>query len=149
MALIQRECISQNPYLTLFMTGKMLTDEKAIPLFARRNFEMFKERLSRVSLEITDLESYLSTHERPFDFMNLSDLFEYLSAKESHDLFSLIARRLKPGGAIGYWTLLVDRLPSLELALDKELSKKLSAADRTWFYADFRVARKPLEVFGE
>ena len=89
-----------------------------------------------------DLESHLASSGETYDFMVLSDLFEYLSEEQTRALFASLARGLSADGAIAYWTLLVDRKPSGDLRLNAELSARLSSEDRTWFYSGFHVAQK-------
>jgi S-adenosylmethionine-diacylglycerol 3-amino-3-carboxypropyl transferase len=74
---------------------------------------------------------------------NLSDIFEYMSEDLADRVFSTLADRLRSGGRIAYWNLLVPRAPSPALDgklthLD-ELSQRLWRQDRSWFYRDFRI----------
>lgn len=140
--LISSQLISENPFLYLFLTGRPLLDQNAIPTLKPDNFEILKARIGRVELICQDLESYLSTNRDRFDFMNLSDVFEYLSEDEAENLFRTIHRNLSDRGGIGYWTLLVDRKPQELLRINENVSSSLTRTDRTWFYSGFYLAEK-------
>jgi S-adenosylmethionine-diacylglycerol 3-amino-3-carboxypropyl transferase len=141
--LIQTELISENPYLTYFLTGRALRGPASIPLWNKENFEVIKSRIGCVEIKTQDLESYLATVKEPFDFMNLSDLFEYVSDEHAQALFKNLGSHLSLRGKLAYWTLLVPRFPKdQELAIDEKESRELSLKDRTWFYSGFHVARK-------
>jgi S-adenosylmethionine-diacylglycerol 3-amino-3-carboxypropyl transferase len=142
LRLIQTQLISENPYLHLFLTGQPLTASSAVPLLNRGEFESLKEGAAAVEIVSQDLESFLAEQAGEFDFMNLSDVFEYLSETESTHLFSLLHKRSAPGGLIAYWTLLVNREPSSGWIFQREVSERLSAEDRTWFYSGFKLATK-------
>ena len=77
--------------------------------------------------------------------MNLSDIFEYLSEAQTQSLFRALHSMLSPGGALAYWTLLVERLAQVTgLKEDVEISQALSSSDRTWFYSGFHLIRRDI-----
>ena len=77
---------------------------------------------------------------------NFSDMFEYSSKEAADALFEALANHFAPGGRIAYWNLLVPRAPPSRLKTKlvrlKELSEKLHAKDRVFFYSSFNVFEK-------
>lgn len=81
-----------------------------------------------------------------FDYMNLSNIFEYMTP----ELFTNTARGLlnglNPGGKLAYWNLMVTRsvagqFPD-EMKNEEALSKELSALDKGFFYQQFHLDYK-------
>ncbi len=139
--LLKSQLISENPYLSYFLSGRPAVGQH--PLWTEKTYDIIRERIDRVQIETIDLESFLQRRNENFDFMNLSDIFEYLSESAANLLFTRLSAHLTKGGRLAYWTLLVDRSPNCtSLTLNRDLSRRLSAVDRTWFYSDFRVAEK-------
>jgi len=142
--LIETQLIAENPYMYRFLTGHVFLGRHAIPLLRETDFATIRSRLDAVETVCMDVESYLSRSAERFDFMNLSDVFEYLSELEAERLFRLLAARMTPGGRLAYWTLLVERRPAAGLHIHEEVSARLTESDRTWFYSRFLVAGRAL-----
>jgi S-adenosylmethionine-diacylglycerol 3-amino-3-carboxypropyl transferase len=136
-----------NFYVSSFLTGGY-RDLEAIPPYLRReSFPRLRALLPRLRLELGDVEGVLLAQpESTFSKANLSDLFEYLSDEATDSLFETLGKRLRPGGRICYWNLLVPRSPALagegaraHLRPRAELATGLYAHDRSWFYRAFHV----------
>jgi S-adenosylmethionine-diacylglycerol 3-amino-3-carboxypropyl transferase len=138
--LLKGQLVSTNPYMYYFLTGEPLLSDAAIPLFRASDYLNIRARLDCVELITGDLESYLGSTAQRFDFMNLSDIFEYLDDAHCEALFKSIAKHLQPKGAVAYWNLFVDRLPRHSLRINQALSQAISREDQTWFYSNFLVA---------
>ena len=138
---IARDLVSQNPYLQLFLTGHVRSDS-IHPLYNPDDYESIKSNLENVHFKLHDLESFLSETDQTFDFMNFSDVFEYLSPEEAEKLFQLAASKLNPGGLLAYWTLLVDRKPETKDLGYCPSSEDISNKDQTWFYSRFYGFKK-------
>ncbi len=150
MELISTQLIGENPYLTYFLTGKP-GPPLSHPLWNESDFQLLRSRAERITLVCQDVESYLQLQQPDpirsgaaklkdlkFDFMNLSDLFEYLSEEQTAALFRQLADCLARAGRLGYWKLLVDRRPNLKSL--REVTSQVS--DRTWFYSAFSIFEK-------
>ncbi|MFU8805732.1 MAG: DUF3419 family protein, partial [Bradymonadaceae bacterium] len=136
--------LEHNFYVERFLTGRY-GDLMNGPLYLRpQNFEKLKGLIDRVKLVTEELETHLAAASPgTYSKANLSDVFEYMSQTASDHLFRLFAERIRGGGRIAYWNLLVERRPPPELrarliALDEE-SNRLWLQDRSWFYRSFRL----------
>ena len=133
-----------NHYLEYNLTGQY-RDLTQGPTFLRpQAFQTLKERLDRIEIVEGELETFLlSRPKAAFNKVNLSDVFEYMSADHSEQMFLLLADRLPAGGRIAYWNLLVPRRPSQALSarlrpLDT-VAHALWLRDRAWFYRSFHI----------
>ena len=78
-----------------------------------------------------------------FDAMNLSNIFEYMNDEIFENTTQSLIAGLNKGGRMAYWNLMVARRMSSifesELSYQKELSEKLTAVDKGFFYGGFLV----------
>ena len=133
---------SDNPYVHWILTG---THGAALPCALREeHFETIRERLDRLTWQQASLESVVGRGgELRFDRLNLSNLFEYVSAEHHERTLAAIVRACRPGARLVYWNLLVPRRRPESLAgvltpLDA-LASRLHAADRAFFYSALRI----------
>ena len=128
-----------NPYLRYIMDGNF--PPEALPRYLRpEHYEAIRSRLDRVVLAHGAVESAGAGR---FDGFNLSDIFEYMSPTEHRRCYAALLERANPGARLAYWNMLAPRARPEELAararpLD-ELTARLHASDRAWFYSWFRV----------
>jgi S-adenosylmethionine-diacylglycerol 3-amino-3-carboxypropyl transferase len=133
-----------NPYIEAFLTGAFRDMWFAPPYLKAEHFETLRQRVDRITLVVDEVERHLHECDAGrYNKANLSDIFEYMSEELADRVFGALADRLRSGGRIAYWNLLVPRAPSEKLG-DKltalsELSDKLWRQDRSWFYRAFRV----------
>jgi S-adenosylmethionine-diacylglycerol 3-amino-3-carboxypropyl transferase len=133
-----------NYYLEYNLLGKYRNLEQG-PFYLRScNFERLKGLVHKVHLVTGELERYLvSRAPGSFSKVNLSDVFEYMSEEASDAIFASLAGRLRVGGRVAYWNLLVPRSPPLSLQHRlkplNELAERLHRIDRTWFYRSFHI----------
>lgn len=138
--------LADNPYVQLFFTGRLHDLDRGPAYLRPANFPRLRSLVDRVRLHTGELEQLLAG--RPagaFSHGNLSDAFEYMSPELAQRVFGALGEGLRPGGRIAWWNLLVPReadVPSLRTL--PELSQRLWARDRSWFYRAFFVA----EVLG-
>ena len=136
--------IAGNYYMEYNLLGRYRDVERG-PLYMRSaNFERLKGLVDNIHLVTEELERYVAN--RPvgsFSKANLSDVFEYMSDTASQHMFAVLAERLRDGGRLAYWNLLVPRTPpsSMHHRLKplRETSERLHALDRTWFYRSFHL----------
>jgi S-adenosylmethionine-diacylglycerol 3-amino-3-carboxypropyl transferase len=133
-----------NFYLEAFFRGRYASLEHAQPYLHPENFRRLKGLVDRLTVVQDELERLLTRLPAgTFSKANLSDIFEYMSPELSDQVFAALADRMRPGGRLAYWNLLVprasperlrDRLMPLE-----SLSDRLSKEDRAFFYRAFHV----------
>jgi S-adenosylmethionine-diacylglycerol 3-amino-3-carboxypropyl transferase len=143
--LFSRHLLSTNFFLRYFLTGKYpISEGLASPYLLETDMAKLRAATDRIELVQADLESFLSRcPEGSLDKLALSDIFEYVSPAHMNQLFTLIESRLSPGGRVGYWNCFVERRPELteasRLRKLEELSSRVTASDRLWFYRDFNI----------
>lgn len=136
--------LANNFYVQRFLTGEV-ADLGHGPMYLRpENFPRLKRLVGRVRVITDEVERVVSAAPQGrFSKLNLSDMFEYMSASAADQLFAAIAHALRPGGRVAYWNLLVPRgcPASLHARLRPraDLSAPLAARDRAWFYRSFHI----------
>ena len=136
-----------NFYVHSALTGRYADSSSVPPYLRRENHDRLRALLPRLHLELADVEGVL--RERPvstFSKANLSDLFEYLSDEAADSLFEVVGERLRPGGRLCFWNLLVPRevrrasgTARARMRPLRDLASKLHARDRAWLYRAFHV----------
>jgi S-adenosylmethionine-diacylglycerol 3-amino-3-carboxypropyl transferase len=133
-----------NFYMEYNLLGRYRNLEQG-PFYLRAaNFERLKGLIDRIHLVTDELERYLgSCPVGSFNKANLSDVFEYMSDDASDAMFAVLAERMRVGGRVAYWNLLVPRTPppALRHRLKSlnQLAERLHSRDRTWFYRSFHI----------
>ncbi len=116
-------------------------DEHLPFIYRQANLELVESRIDRVVLVPGSLERYLPrVPAGRFERHNLSDVFEYVSARETAALFRELGRVTTPGGRVAYWTLLVPREPPHGLESVRRLD---GSRAKTFFYRSLEVYRAP------
>lgn len=133
-----------NFYLEYALTGRYRDLEAGPPYLRPSAFARLASLTDRVTVVEAELGEYLAGQPRgAFSKMNLSDLFEYLSPETTGALMSALIDRLRPGGRLAFWTLLVPREapPELRARLrsHRDLGEELWRRDRAWFYGSFQL----------
>ena len=131
-----------NPYLSRFVTGSDGPGAESLTLCDPARRSRLRERLDRLRIVQSDLgEALTDTAASTWSIVNCSDLFEYLSDTASQSLFTLLADRIRPGGRVAWWNLLVHREPAGPSAGRLAPSPAAAGlpADRMWFYGSFHV----------
>ena len=133
---------AENPYVGWILTGE---HPRALPHALRaEHFDAIRENLDRLDMRCTAIEALEpESLGAPIDAANLSDIFEYLSPANAGALFGRIADLARPGARLAYWNMIVPRhgaeyLPE-RLRPRTELSRRLFAQDKAFFYSDFVV----------
>jgi S-adenosylmethionine-diacylglycerol 3-amino-3-carboxypropyl transferase len=128
---------ARNPYLAWILNG---SHGQSLPLALRpEHFETIRSNLDRLEWRCQSIEKFLATTDHPtFDAFNLSDIFEYMSARQYEAVLRKLADVAQPGARLVYWNTLVDRHRPEALAHRlrslTELSCQLHARDQAFFY---------------
>jgi len=133
---------AQNPYLQWILTGQ---HTMALPYALRaENFESIRSNLDRLEWRCQSLEEFLEeAGADSIDRFNLSDIFEYMSQENYHQLLQQLAHAGRAGGRLAYWNMLVPRSRPADMAAElkplTELAARLHQADKAFFYSAFVV----------
>lgn len=133
-----------NFYLQSLLAGRYFDLERG-PLYLRPSvFPRLKALLPRLEIVEGELERVVAASPvGAFSHANLSDVFEYMSADATERLLADFVSRLRGGGRLAYWNLLVERRrpASLEDRLVPlgQAADALFARDRVPFYGAFRL----------
>jgi S-adenosylmethionine-diacylglycerol 3-amino-3-carboxypropyl transferase len=133
-----------NFYLEYFLTGGYRDLDAGPPHLRRAAFETLRARVDRVEIVTEELGHHLDAVEPGrYSKANLSDLFEYLSAEQSEELFVQLGDALRPGGHLAYWNLFVPRAPAEDsparLRSYPATAEELWRGDRAFFYRSFHL----------
>ncbi len=129
----------ENPYLQYILNG---TYGRAMPHALREeNFLKIRNALDRITMIEGTLESALT--EQKYDAYNLSDIFEYMSDKNTQSLLKTIHARSNSGARIVYWNMLAPRqsAPCLHDKIKplEQISSDLFQQDKAFFYSKFVI----------
>lgn len=106
------------------------------------NYTVIKQNLERLHLYYGYAEE-AGQHFGKFDYMNLSNIFEYMNPQQFRQTAEALVGYLKPGGRLAYWNLMVPRKVSdlIPTTMDylQSLSESLSAADKGFYYHKFII----------
>ena len=136
--------LHDNFYMEHFLTAQYRDLNIGPPYLRAKNFPHLKALVDRVHIHTGELEEFLYTQPAgAFSKANLSDIFEYMSAGLSDSVFQALGERLRTGGRVAYWNILVTRSSpdSMRHLLQPKptLSQHLHLQDRSWFYQMFQI----------
>lgn len=133
---------ADNPYLQWILLGR---HSSALPYALRPEpFERIRSNLDRLEWRCQSLQQFLAgAHAHTIDRFNLSDVFEYLSRAEYHELLGRLVDTGRSGSRLAYWNMLVPRSRPACLAPRvrplSSLADCLHRQDRAFFYSAFVV----------
>ncbi len=135
---------SGNFYQEYLLTSEYSDLEVGPPYLRPSNFQKLRELMPRLEILTKGLDECLFDHEEGFySKANLSDLFEYLSPEVTEDFLRKLATRMRPGGRLAYWNLLVNRQRPESLSdwlkPHEEEAQALWKQDRAFFYGAFHL----------
>lgn len=131
-----------NPYLHWILKGY---HGETLPRALRpEHFDTIRDNLDQLECHLMPLEQLLDRlSPGEVDAFNLSDIFEYMSEANYHDLLARICRVGRSGGRLAYWNMLAPR--SRPTAMEgmlrplKGLADRLFHQDKAFFYSAFVV----------
>ncbi len=131
-----------NPYLHWILTG---THGNALPAALRlENFDTIRERVGRIECRLCSIEAFCDSEKQgSVSRFNLSDIFEYMSEGNYHQLLRRLLSIATPRARLVYWNMLAPRQRPDSMAdsirsLDS-LSRRLFLQDKAFFYSRFVV----------
>jgi len=134
---------SENPYLWWVLRGEY----GPLPFWLREeNFVPIRVHLDRLEIRQIPIEDFLAEPRNVGAWRikwNLSNLFDYTSAKQTETIFSTIASCSATGSRLAYWgTLALRTLPTaLRMRIHplEALSARLHAHDKAFYFNRFTV----------
>lgn len=106
----------------------------ALPFYIEKgNFYKIKSNINNITIIQEDFKNML---DKKYDYMNLSDIFEYMSQEEMDKYESKVFKALNPKGRIAFWNMMNERKFSNHKGINDE---KDIEQDRAFFYGDFLV----------
>lgn len=110
-----------------------------------QHYEQVKANLDKIHVFCGFAEEAIAAY-GTFDYMNLSNIFEYMSPEQFETVARGLLNGLNPGGKMAYWNLMVTRSIaghfSDEVKNHEQLSAELSAVDKGFFYQQFHLDQK-------
>ncbi|HEX9670436.1 MAG TPA: DUF3419 family protein [Thermoanaerobaculia bacterium] len=131
----------ENPYLDYILTGNF---GRRRPRYLRPGtYDALRERLDGLVLHLGPVEEAGRRHAGAgFDGFNLSDVFEYMDAATSSDVYRQLLELARPGARLAYWNMLVPRAcppDARDRVRPLALAAELFARDLAFFYSAFIV----------
>lgn len=115
-----------NPYLQYVVLNEF---RSLPPYLIKENFEIIKQRIDRVKVKKSDFQTEIKSGEK-YDFMYLSDIFEYMSEDTTRELSADIYDALNTGGQ----ALLFNMMNERRLAPPLQEEKLNQENDRAFYY---------------
>ncbi len=117
---------TDNPYLQYIVNGRMET----MPTYlTKENYYKIKANIARLEIKKTSFDEEIKT-DKKYDFMYLSDIFEYMDADTTARLSNDIYRALNDKGQVLLYNMMIERHLSARLT-ETELDQ---TKNRTFYY---------------
>jgi S-adenosylmethionine-diacylglycerol 3-amino-3-carboxypropyl transferase len=130
---------AQNPYITYVLFGNYTLE--ALPYYLTPfAVDIIRRRVDRIRLVHGRIED--AVVETPVDAVNLSDIFEPFSDGEFRKVYDTLARKVRRGGRLVYWTLFVGRAQvptSTRTRSLVETAMALQARNRAASYGELHI----------
>ena len=124
----------ENPYLQYVVCNEF----RELPLYLHKeNFQIIKERIERLHIQKTDFYAEIQRCEKTsekYDFMYLSDIFEYMSEDTTRALSAGIYNALNENGQALFFNMMNDRRLSSSEAMPFKEKKLDQTHDRAFYY---------------
>ncbi len=129
---------AQDNYFLHFILKGNFGEE--LPHYVRpENFAVIRERLDRLQVFKGYAQDAFDTG-IDFDYLNLSNIFEYMDDATFEEVAQNIAENTQKGAKIAYWNLMVTRSLATfsdDFEANTLLSEELSTIDKGFFYQKF------------
>lgn len=117
-----------NPYMEYVILGHFRT----LPEYLKEeNYELIRNNLDKIELIYGEFNEVIKKYQ--YDFLNLSDIFEYMSLEETHECEKLILENTNQNAKVVFWNMMVPRKFTSEMF--KEInSDEDFLKERPFFY---------------
>ena len=125
---------SQNPYLQYIVLNKFFS----LPVYLRReNFDIIKCNIDKLKIRKADFCQAVSEGEK-YDFMYLSDIFEYMDESVMPDMSTAVSNSLNDGGEVLFFNMMNPR----RLKGDLKEFKIDQTSNMTFYYMNCYLYKK-------
>lgn len=141
-ALLKRKfevCVDNNPNLNNpYLQYIVLNRFSALPIYLRReNFDLIKRNIDKLTIRKAEFSQIVSEDEK-YDFMYLSDIFEYMDASVMEEMSRSVSEALTEGGEVLFFNMMNPRRLGAEF---KEF-KIDQTHNLTFYYTDCYLYKK-------
>lgn len=127
-ACITHNLNAQNPYLQYILYNRF----EVLPLYLQpESYQKIKQNIHKVAVKKADFMQEIA-HGQRYDFMYLSDIFEYMSADVMPDATDKIAHALNPGGQV----LLFNMMNPRQLGAPLRQERVDQTHNQTFYYTE-------------
>ena len=127
----------RNYFLSMIMRGEYRI---RLPFYMREeNYNVIKKNIEALHLQEGYVQDAVKGGEK-FEYMNLSNIFEYMPESVFEDAAISLHSGMRPGGKLAYWNLMVERKMSRSLPGKFQFlpaAERLHKTDLGFFYRDF------------
>lgn len=94
----------ENPYIQYVVLGKFIS----LPEYLKEeNYELIKQNLDKIELHHKEFSEVIKLYK--YDFLNLSDIFEYMNIEEVSKCEEEILENTNQSGRVVFWNMMVPR----------------------------------------
>jgi S-adenosylmethionine-diacylglycerol 3-amino-3-carboxypropyl transferase len=108
----------------------------------KENYDIVKQNIHRLKIHKGYAEEAIASYGK-FDYMNLSNIFEYLDKKTFKTVADALVNGSNGNAKLAYWNLMVPRkiaeLFPKTVINQKDISQKLTQQDKGFFYSQFII----------
>lgn len=131
---VENNLNSHNPYLQYIVFNNF----SALPVYLKReNFEFIKRNIDKLTIKEADFSQAVNEGKK-YDFMYLSDIFEYMDISVMEEMSNAISNSLADGGEVMFFNMMNPR----RLTGDLKETKIDQTHNLTFYYTDCYLYRK-------
>lgn len=131
---VENNLNSHNPYLQYIVFNNF----SALPVYLKReNFEFIKRNIDKLTIKKADFSQAVSEGKK-YDFMYLSDIFEYMDTSVMEEMSNAISNSLTDGGEVMFFNMMNPR----RLTGGLKETKIDQTHNLTFYYTDCYLYRK-------
>ena len=125
-ACVENNLNSKNPYFQYVV----LNEFRELPAYLQRDsFEIIKSRIDRLKIRKVGFSEIIAEGKK-YDFMYLSDIFEYMDASVMNDMSRAVGDALSDGGEVMFYNMMIPR----QLKDDRLTEARLDQTKNLTFY---------------
>jgi S-adenosylmethionine-diacylglycerol 3-amino-3-carboxypropyl transferase len=132
--------IKDNYFLSQYLLGRYLSDDDLPDYLRKKNFDLIRNRLDRITIITADAKQWLSEQSSDIiDCFSLSNICELMSLEDTAKTFTEVFRTARKEARMCFRNLMIPRTvpDNLKESIyrDTELSTRLLQSDRSFVYS--------------